>query len=113
MRWMYMQYKTTFEVPEAEKEDLRIGFDYVFVSNEGSTTIPMEIEIVDADNVTVANSVINVPVERGKNTVWVGEFLTGDDQGGQGGGDNPDDEEDGIGIDSDYDDEIDFGVTVE
>ena len=110
---MYMQYKTTFEVPEAEKEDLRIGFDYVFVSNEGSVTIPMEVEIVDADNVTVANSVINVSVERGKNTVWTGEFLTGDDQGGQGGGDKPDDEEDGIGIDSDYDDEIDFGVTVE
>ena len=103
---MYMQYKTTFEVPEAEKEDLRIGFDYVFVSNEGSVTIPMEVEIVDADNVTVANSVINVSVERGKNTVWTGEFLTGDDQGGQGGGDNPDDEEDGIGFDSEYDGEI-------
>ena len=103
---VYMQYKTTFEVPEAEKEDLRIGFDYVFVSNEGSVTIPMEVEIVDADNVTVANSVINVSVERGKNTVWTGEFLTGDDQGGQGGGDNPDDEEDGIGFDSEYDGEI-------
>ena len=109
---MYMQYNTTFEVPEAETADVRLGFDYVFVSNEGSATIPMEIEIVDADNVTVANSVINVPVERGKNIVWVGEFLTGDDQGGQGGGDEPE-EEDGIGIDPDYDDEIDMGVTVE
>lgn len=110
---MYMQYNTTLRVPEEGTDELRIGFDYVFVSNEAATTIPMEVEIVDADNVTVANSVINVPLEQGKNTVWIGEFLTGDDQGGQGGGDNPDDEEDGIGIDPDYDNEIDFGVTVE
>ncbi len=109
---MYMQYETDFEVPEAGTADVRLGFDYVFVSTEGSATVPMEIEIVDADNVTVANSVLNVSLERGKNTVWTGEFLTGDDQGGQGGGDNPD-EEDGIGIDSDYDNEINWGVTVE
>lgn len=108
---MYMQYNTSFELPEEGTDELRVGFDYVFVSNEGSATIPMEVEIVDAENVTIANSVINVPVERGKNTVWTGEFLTGDDQGGQGG-DNPD-EEDGIGIDSDYDNEINWGVTVE
>ena len=110
---MYMQYKTTFEVPEAEKEDLRIGFDYVFVSNEGSATIPMEVEIVDADNVTVANSVINVPVERGKNTVFAGEFLTGDDQGGGEDPDpeDPDDEEGGgIGFDPEYDGEITVDV---
>ena len=110
---MYMQYNTSFDVPEEGTDELRVGFDYVFVSNEGSASVPMEIEIVNENNVTVANSVINVPLEQGKNTVWVGEFLTGDDQGGQGGGDNPDEEEDGIGIDSDYDDEIDFGVTVE
>ena len=110
---MYMQYKTTFEVPEAEKEDLRIGFDYVFVSNEGSATIPMEVEIVDADNVTVANSVINVPVERGKNTVFAGELLTGDDQGGGEDPDpeDPDDEEGGgIGFDPEYDGEITVDV---
>ena len=110
---MYMQYNTSFDVPEEGTDELRVGFDYVFVSNEGSASVPMEIEIVNENNVTVANSVLNVPLERGKNTVWTGEFLTGDDQGGQGGGDKPDDEEDGIGIDSDYDDEIDFGVTVE
>lgn len=110
---MYMQYNTSFDVPEEGTDELRVGFDYVFVSNEGSASVPMEIEIVNENNVTVANSVLNVPLERGKNTVWTGEFLTGDDQGGQGGGDEPGEDEDGIGIDPDYDNETDLGVTVE
>ena len=110
---MYMQYNTSFELPEEGTDELRVGFDYVFVSNEGSASVPMEIEIVNEENVTVANSVLNVPLERGKNTVWTGEFLTGDDQGGQGGGDEPGEDEDGIGIDPDYDNETDLGVTVE
>ena len=110
---MYMQYNTSFDVPEEGTDELRVGFDYVFVSNEGSASVPMEIEIVNEENVTVANSVLNVPLERGKNTVWTGEFLTGDDQGGQGGGDEPGEDEDGIGIDPDYDNETDLGVSVE
>ena len=110
---MYMQYNTSFELPEEGTDELRVGFDYVFVSNEGSASVPMEIEIVNEENVTVANSVLNVPLERGKNTVWTGEFLTGDDQGGQGGGDEPGEDEDGIGIDPDYDNETDLGVSVE
>ena len=110
---MYMQYNTSFDVPEEGTDELRVGFDYVFVSNEGSASVPMEIEIVNENNVTVANSVLNVPLERGKNTVWTGEFLTGDNQGGQGGGDEPGEDEDGIGIDPDYDNETDLGVTVE
>ena len=110
---MYMQYNTSFDVPEEGTDELRVGFDYVFVSNEGFASVPMEIEIVNENNVTVANSVLNVPLERGKNTVWTGEFLTGDDQGGQGGGDEPGEDEDGIGIDPDYDNETDLGVTVE
>lgn len=109
---MYMQYNTSFELPEEGTDELRVGFDYVFVSNEGSASVPMEIEIVNENNVTVANSVLNVPLERGKNTVWTGEFLTGDDQGGQGG-DEPGEDEGGIGIDPDYDNETDLGVTVE
>lgn len=109
---MYMQYNTSFELPEEGTDELRVGFDYVFVSNEGSASVPMEIEIVNEENVTVVNSVLNVPLERGKNTVWTGEFLTGDDQGGQGG-DEPGEDEGGIGIDPDYDNEIDLGVTVE
>lgn len=110
---MYMQYNTSFDVPEEGTDELRVGFDYVFVSNEGSASVPMEIEIVNENNVTVANSVLNVPLERGKNTVWTGEFLTGDNQGGQGGGDEPGEDEEGIGIDPDYDNETDLGVTVE
>lgn len=110
---MYMQYNTSFELPEEGTDELRVGFDYVFVSNEGSASVPMEIEIVNENNVTVANSVLNVPLERGKNTVWTGEFLTGDNQGGQGGGDEPGEDEEGIGIDPDYDNETDLGVTVE
>ncbi len=109
---MYMQYNTSFELPEEGTDELRVGFDYVFVSNEGSASVPMEIEIVNEENVTVANSVLNVPLERGKNTVRTGEFLTGDDQGGQGG-DEPGEDEGGIGIDPDYDNETDLGVTVE
>ena len=109
---MYMQYNTSFELPEEGTDELRVGFDYVFVSNEGSASVPMEIEIVNEENITVANSVLNVPLERGKNTVWTGEFLTGDDQGGQGG-DEPGEDEGGIGIDPDYDNETDLGVTVE
>ena len=109
---MYMQYNTSFELPEEGTDELRVGFDYVFVSNEGSASVPMEIEIVNEENVTVANSVLNVPLERGKNTVWTDEFLTGDDQGGQGG-DEPGEDEGGIGIDPDYDNETDLGVTVE
>lgn len=109
---MYMQYNTSFELPEEGTDELRVEFDYVFVSNEGSASVPMEIEIVNEENVTVANSVLNVPLERGKNTVWTGEFLTGDDQGGQGG-DEPGEDEGGIGIDPDYDNETDLGVTVE
>ena len=109
---MYMQYNTSFELPEEGTDELRVGFDYVFVSNEGSASVPMEIEIVNEENVTVANSVLNVPLERGKNTAWTGEFLTGDDQGGQGG-DEPGEDEGGIGIDPDYDNETDLGVTVE
>lgn len=109
---MYMQYNTSFELPEEGTDELRVGFDYVFVSNEGSASVPMEIEIVNEENVTVANSVLNVPLEQGKNTVWTGEFLTGDDQGGQGG-DEPGEDEGGIGIDPDYDNETDLGVTVE
>lgn len=110
---MYMQYNTSFELPEEGTDELRVGFDYVFVSNEGSASVPMEIEIVNEENVTVANSVLNVPLERGKNTVWTGEFLSGDNQGGQGGGDEPGEDEGGIGIDPDYDNETDLGVTVE
>lgn len=109
---MYMQYNTSFDVPEEGTDELRVGFDYVFVSNEGSASVPMEIEIVDADNVTIANSVVNVPCERGKNTVLTGAFLTTYEQGG---GEDPDPDEPGggIGIDSEYDGEIDVIVPMD
>lgn len=110
---MYMQYNTSFELPEEGTDELRVGFDYVFVSNEEEIdTVPMEIEIVDADNVTIANSVVNVPCERGKNTVLTGAFLTTYEQGG---GEDPDPDEPGggIGIDSEYDGEIDIIVPMD
>ena len=111
---MYMQYNTSFELPEEGTDELRVGFDYVFVPNNGETdTVPIEIEIVDADNVTIANSVVNVPCERGKNTTLTGDFLTTYEQGG---GEDPDpdepDEGGGIGFDPEYDGEIDVDVTV-
>lgn len=108
---MYMQYNTRFNLPAEGTEELRMGFDYVFVPNEEATSIPMEVEIVDANSVTIANTVIQVPCERGKNTTLRAAFLTGTDE--PGSGDNPGEGgegDGGIGIDPDYDGEITVDV---
>ena len=112
---MYMQYNTSFSLPEEGTGELRMGFDYVFVSGDGETdAVPMEVEIVDEDNVTIANSVIEVPCERGMNTTLRGDFLTTYEQGGgdEPGPDEPD-EGGGIGIDPEYDGEIDIEIPMD
>ena len=106
---MYMQYNTTIRLPEEGTEELRMGFDYVFANAGEASSIPMEVEIVDENQVTIANSVISVSCERGKNTILRDAFLTNNEQGG---GDNPGggDEGGGIGFDDEYDGEINIDV---
>ena len=106
---MYMQYNTTIRLPEEGTEELRMGFDYVFANAGEASSIPMEVEIVDENQVTIANSVISVSCERGKNTILRDAFLTNNEQGG---GDTPGggDEGGGIGFDDEYDGEINIDV---
>lgn len=98
----YLSYRTVVRLPEEGTDELSIGFDYVFCETEGSS-IPVEVEIVDEDNVTIARSIIRIPCERGKNVTVRKDFLTADpSQAGEGG----------IGIDTDFDDEVDLEVDV-
>lgn len=94
---MYMQYTVRFNAPDADDEELRIGFDYVFVEADDTKSVPMEVEIVDENSVTIANSVVNVVLERGKNTTLRTRFLTRQD-------------EDGVSIDPGYDGETDIDI---
>lgn len=99
----YLSYSTTVRLPEEGTDELSLGFDYVFCETEGSS-IPVEVEIVDSDNTTIARSIIRIPCERDKNVTVRGDFLTADpSQAGQGGG---------IGIDTDFDQEIEIEVDV-
>lgn len=96
----YMQYSKTFSLPEAGTRELSLGFDYVFVqAGEGTTHIPVEIEVVDSKNVTVTSSVIRIPCVRGKNSVVKGTFLTVSS-------------DDGVGFEPDYDGEVDLDVEI-
>lgn len=96
---MYMQYVRSFELPEEGVEELALAFDYVFVAKNEKESIPVEVEIVDENNVTVNNTVLHIPCERGKNTTLKRGFLTTSSEGG-------------IGFDPDYDGEIDVDVPV-
>lgn len=106
---MYMQYNTRFNLPAEGTEEMRVGFDYVFVTSGEAVSVPLEVEIVDADNVRVANTVLQVTCESGKNTVLRGKFLTDNEEGGENPG-GSDDEDGGIGFDPDYEGEIDIDI---
>lgn len=96
----YMQYSTTFRLPEAGTRELRLGFDYVFVPADAERTyIPVEIEIVNDKSETVVTSVARIPCVRGKNSIVKGAFLTVST-------------DDGIGFDTDYDGEVDLDVEI-
>lgn len=59
---LYMQYQRTFSLPAEGTTELSLAFDYVFVpAGSDATMLPMELEIVDEENVTVANTVLRVP----------------------------------------------------
>lgn len=95
-----MQYSKTFTLPAEGTTELTLGLDYVFVAaSEKAAYIPVEIEIVDEAGVTLANNALRIPCMRGKNSIVKGAFLT------KTGGD-------GIGVDSDYEGEINQDVII-
>ena len=96
---MYMQYKKTFRLPDQGTQELTLGVDYLFVSSAGDTDIPVEIEVLDEQSVTIASSVVRIPCRQGKNTVVRGQFLTTDSAGG-------------VGFDDTFDKEIEVDMTV-
>lgn len=97
---MYMQYSKTFDLPAEGSTELNLGFDYVFVAaGEGATYIPVEIEVVNEEGVTVASNALRIPCIRGKNSIVKGAFLT-------------ETSDEGIDFDPGYDGEIDLEVDV-
>lgn len=96
---MYMQYNTTFRAPTDGSTELTLGFDYVFADADQVTNIPVEIEIVDSNSTTIANTVVTIPCEQGYNSTVSGQFLTTNISSG------------GVNIDPDYDGsiDVDFG----
>lgn len=94
---MYMQYQKSFSLPSAGTTELTLGFDYLFVPEGETAEIPVEIEVVDENSVTVASSALKIPCERGKNSTVRGRFLTSKANGG-------------ISIDDGYDGKIDVDL---
>ena len=95
---MYMEYKVAFERPADGTKELQLGFDYVLTDAGETVPIPVELEILNEKNEVLARTAFRIPCERGKNTTVRGNFLTSDINGG-------------IGIDPDYDGdlEVDLG----
>lgn len=95
---MYMEYKVAFERPADGTQELKLGFDYVWVGAGATASIPVELEILNEKNEVLARTILSIPCERDKNTTVRGNFLTSDINGG-------------IGIDPGYDGdlEVDLG----
>lgn len=94
---MYMTYNVSFQRPADGTKELRLAFDYLMVGGGEAASIPVELEIVNEKNEVLARSILNIPCERGKNTVVRGNFLTSDVNGG-------------IGIDPDYDGDVEVDL---
>lgn len=79
----YQFYNVNLRNWDGDAASMRLAFDYILVSPsmEGSQ-IPLEIEILNENNVQVSRTVVTVPVRQGYNTVVSGRFLTGSDSGG-------------------------------
>ena len=90
---MYMEYKVAFEPPADGTKELILGFDYVLTDAGETVSIPVELEILNEKNEVLARTAFRIPCERGKNTTVRGNFLTSDANGG-------------IGIDPDYDGDL-------
>lgn len=96
---MYMQYTKSFSLPAEGTQEFSLAFDYVFVNSGEATYIPVEVEIVNEESKTVANTVVRIPGERNKNTIIRGAFLTANPNGG-------------VGFDPEYDGEINVDVEI-
>lgn len=94
---MYMTYNVSFQRPADGTKELRLAFDYLMVGGGEAASTPVELEIVNEKNEVLARSILNIPCERGKNTVVRGNFLTSDVNGG-------------IGINPDYDGDVEVDL---
>lgn len=77
----YMTYTTRFRVP-ADATELSLAFDYIFVAPDEELDVPVEIEIVNENSVTVSRTQISLPVQRNMNIIVKGRFLTSTADGG-------------------------------
>lgn len=100
-RLRYMQYTTNFRILTDGTTEMRIGFDYLFIADE-EKDVPIELEIVDAQGVTVSRSVFSFYCKRNKNAVVKGDFLCAEPSKADDGN--------GIEIQTDYDEEINILV---
>lgn len=83
------------DIVQQSDNEASLGLDYIFVNGQESQ-INLTLEIYDKeDNLINTYAGINVPIERGKTTIIRGEYLTNR-------------KEPGIGIDPDFDGEIDI-----
>lgn len=98
---LYMSYSKKFKLPAEATSDFEIGFDYVFCK-DAETKIPIEVEVTDSNKKVVARSFIRLKCSPDMNTTVRDNFLTAD----------PSLAGDGVGIDPDFDEEIDMEVDV-
>lgn len=99
---MYMAYNKTFKAADLTSgKDFTVGVDYVFMPEEGKE-IPIEVEVVNAAGETMARTIINITCQRGKKTIVRDNFLTAD----------PENADDDVNIDTEFDDEVDMEVEV-
>ncbi len=88
----------TSQMQSDSKEEITLGYDYVFV-NGTETTLGISVEVYNDEGVLMSSTrTINVPVLRSKLTIVKGEFLTSKASGG-------------ITIDPGYDGE-DFNIEI-
>lgn len=77
----YIEYNKTVDLAtlqkEENKEEFNIGFDFLLINNESTSSIPVTIEITNESKTVVARyQNLKVPYERNKETTIRGYFLT-------------------------------------
>lgn len=98
LSYLYYTKKLGSDPINTEMASTSIGFDYCLVDpGENGTNIPVEIETINEQNQQVSRTIISIPLKQGYNTVISGRFLTGADNGQ-------------VGVDPDYDGEIDVDL---
>lgn len=95
----YIQYQMRLTLPEEEDAtELRLGIDYLFLDNDETANIPIEIEIVNDDNdETVARTTASIPVQRNRSTIVRLPVLSVGTAGG-------------VGVNDEYDGSIDIDL---